>query len=79
MQAQEGAAAMVMEQPAMDTEAMTTAAVSGDALLPVLLPNVGGEVTNDGAEELRRLLPGCDVSVRTADLTIPPPVPVRKP
>src|SRR3954462_15711771 len=53
MQAQEGAAAMVMEQPAVDTEAMTTAAMSGDALLPVLLPNVGGEVANDGAEAAR--------------------------
>jgi len=53
MQAQEGAAALVMEQPAVDTEAMTTAAMSGDALLPVLLPNVGGEVANDGADAAR--------------------------
>ncbi|MDH2344675.1 MULTISPECIES: flagellar biosynthesis protein FlgN [unclassified Bradyrhizobium] len=53
MQAQEGAAALVMEQPVVDTEAMTTAAVLGDALLPVLLPNVGGEVASDGADAAR--------------------------
>ncbi len=61
MQAQEGAAALVMEQPVVDTEVMTADTVSGDALLPVLLPNVGGEVEIDGAdaaklEEMRGLL-----------------------
>ncbi|MBR0784323.1 flagellar biosynthesis protein FlgN [Bradyrhizobium iriomotense] len=53
MQAQEGAAALVMEQPVVDTEAMTFAAASPDALLPVLLPNVGGEAVIDGAEAAR--------------------------
>lgn len=53
MQAQEGAAALVMEQPVMDTEAIPTEAASGDALLPVLLPNLGGEAVIDGAEAVR--------------------------
>ncbi|MGY8634200.1 flagellar biosynthesis protein FlgN [Bradyrhizobium sp. 14AA] len=53
MQAQEGAAALVMEQPIVDTEAMTTEAAPGDALLPALLPNAGGEVVIDGADEAR--------------------------
>ncbi|SFI19710.1 flagellar biosynthesis protein FlgN [Bradyrhizobium sp. cf659] len=53
MQAQEGAAALVMEQPVVDTGAMTVEAASGDALLPVLLPNVGGEAVVDGAEAAR--------------------------
>lgn len=61
MQAHEGAAALVMEQPVVDTEAMTAEAAPGDALLPVLLPNVGGAVEIDGAdaarsEEVRGLL-----------------------
>jgi hypothetical protein len=61
MQAQEGAAALVMEQPVVDTEAMTTEAASSDALLPVLLPNAGGEaVVNtteaEKSEEVRGLL-----------------------
>ncbi|MCK1476760.1 flagellar biosynthesis protein FlgN [Bradyrhizobium sp. 197] len=53
MQAHEGAAALVMEQPVVDTEAMTTAAAPGDALLPVLLSNVGGELANEGADTAR--------------------------
>ena len=52
MQAQEGAAALVMEQPAEDTEAMTMEA-AGDALLPALLPIVGSDVVSDGAEAAR--------------------------
>lgn len=52
MQAQEGAAALVMEQPAADTEAMTTEA-AGDALLPVLLPIAGSDVVNDGGDAAR--------------------------
>ncbi|MFK4722295.1 hypothetical protein ABIE89_003395 [Bradyrhizobium niftali] len=53
MQAQEGAAALVMEQPVVDTGAMTVEATSDDALLPVLLSNVGGEAVVDGAEAAR--------------------------
>ena len=53
MQAQEGAAAVVMEQLVGDTEAMTTEAASSDALLPVLLPNVGNEAEIDGADGTR--------------------------
>lgn len=53
MQAQDGAAALVMEQPVVDTEAMTTQAADADALLPVLLPNVGGEVAPEGADAAR--------------------------
>jgi hypothetical protein len=61
MQAQEGAAAMMMEQPIVDTEAMQLEAASSDALLPVLLPNLGGEAVIDGTEaakpdEVRGLL-----------------------
>lgn len=53
MQAQEGAAAMVVEQPVVDTEAMTMEAAPGDALLPALLPNVRGSAVNDGTETAR--------------------------
>lgn len=61
MQAQEGATALVMEQPVVDTEAMPIEAGSGDALLPVLLPNVSSEAAIDGneavkSEEVRGLL-----------------------
>ena len=61
MQAQEGAAALVMEQPVVDTEAMAMEAVSSDALLPVLLTNVGGEAVIEATEaeksdEVRGLL-----------------------
>jgi hypothetical protein len=61
MQAQESTAAMVMEQPVVDIEAMTAEAAPGDALLPVLLPNVGDEVEIDStdaarSEEVRGLL-----------------------
>lgn len=61
MQAQEGAAALVMEQPVMDSEAMTTQAASGGAQLPALLPNAGGEAVVEGtegprSEEMRGLL-----------------------
>jgi hypothetical protein len=52
MQAQEGAAALVMDQPVADTEAMTTEAAA-DAQLPVLLPNPGGELAADGADAAR--------------------------
>jgi hypothetical protein len=60
MQAQEGAVTPVVEQPVRHTEA-TTEAAPGDALLPVRLPNVGGEVAPDGADiarsdEMRGLL-----------------------
>jgi hypothetical protein len=53
MQAQESAAALVMEQPVLDTAVMTTESVPGDALLPVLLTNVGGEVETDAADAAR--------------------------
>ncbi|AWO93697.1 MULTISPECIES: flagellar biosynthesis protein FlgN [Bradyrhizobium] len=53
MQAQEGAAVLVMEQPVVDAEAMTVEAASSNALLPVLLPNVGGEALVDRAEAAR--------------------------
>ncbi|MCP3372007.1 flagellar biosynthesis protein FlgN [Bradyrhizobium cajani] len=53
MQAQEGAAALVMEQPVVDTGATTTEAATGNALLPVLLPNVGGEAEIDGTDAAR--------------------------
>ncbi|WP_298242410.1 flagellar biosynthesis protein FlgN [uncultured Bradyrhizobium sp.] len=53
MQAQEGAAAMVIEQPVTDTELMMTEAVADDALLPVLLPIVGTEAVVDGADAAR--------------------------
>jgi di/tripeptidase len=61
MQARDGATALVMEQPAVDTEAMAIEAASSDALLPVLLPNVGGETAINGteaekSEEVRGLL-----------------------
>jgi di/tripeptidase len=53
MQAQEGSTALAMEQPVLDTEAMTMEAAAGDALLPVLLSNVGGEAMIDGADVAR--------------------------
>jgi len=61
MQARDGATALVMEQPAVDTEAMAIEAASSDALLPVLLPNVGGETAINSteaekSEEVRGLL-----------------------
>jgi hypothetical protein len=49
MQVEEGATAPVMEQPIVDTEAMTEAALS-DALLPVHLPNVGSDMMPDGVD-----------------------------
>ena len=52
MQAQEGAAAMVIEAVA-DIEAMTTEAAAANALLPVLLPIVGSEAVVDGADAAR--------------------------
>ncbi|BCA06691.1 hypothetical protein BDS110ZK23_11050 [Bradyrhizobium diazoefficiens] len=42
-----------MEQPVVDAEAMTVEAASSNALLPVLLPNVGGEAVVDRAEAAR--------------------------
>ncbi|PDT89753.1 flagellar biosynthesis protein FlgN [Bradyrhizobium sp. Y36] len=61
MQAQEGAAAVVIEQPVTDTELMMTEAAADDALLPVLLPIAGTEAVIDGADaaksdEVRGLL-----------------------
>jgi di/tripeptidase len=53
MQTQEGAAAMVIEQPVADIEVMTTEAAADDALLPVLLPTVGSEAVVDGADAMR--------------------------
>ena len=53
MQAQEGAAALEMEQPVVDTEAMAIEVASGDALLPVLLPNLGGEAVIGGVEAVK--------------------------
>ncbi|EJN15614.1 di-/tripeptidase [Bradyrhizobium sp. YR681] len=52
MQAQDGAAALVMEQPVVDIEATPIEAASSDALLPVLLPNPGGAVI-DGTEAVK--------------------------
>lgn len=53
MQAQDSAAAMVIEQPAADIETMTTEAAAGDALLPVLLPIIGSEAVSDGTDDAR--------------------------
>ena len=52
MQVEEGATAPVMEQPVVDTGAMTQV-TPGDALLPVLLPIVGSEVAFDGTDVAR--------------------------
>jgi len=52
MQVEEGATAPVMEQPVVDTEAMTQV-TPGDALLPVLLPIIGSEVASDGTDVAR--------------------------
>ena len=59
MQVQEGAAALVMEQPVADIEAATEAAA--DALLPALLPDPGSEVVTADtvaarSDEMRGLL-----------------------
>ncbi|RXG99944.1 flagellar biosynthesis protein FlgN [Bradyrhizobium zhanjiangense] len=51
MQVQQGAAALVMEQPVADIEATTTD--PADALLPVLLPNPGGEAVIEGTDAAR--------------------------
>ena len=53
MQAQEGAAVLVVEQPVVDAEAMTLEAAEGDAFLPALLPNLGSDVVNDGIDAAR--------------------------
>ncbi|WP_131869553.1 MULTISPECIES: flagellar biosynthesis protein FlgN [unclassified Bradyrhizobium] len=53
MQAQEGAAAMTMDQAVADSEMMTTEAAASDALLPVLLPIVGGEAVVEAADAVR--------------------------
>lgn len=53
MQSQEGAAALAMEQPVVDTGVMTTEAAAGDALLPVLLPTAGGETVIGGPDAVR--------------------------
>ena len=53
MQAQESAAALVMEQPVVDADAIAMEAASGDALLPVLLANVGGEAVIEATETER--------------------------
>ncbi|MET4386182.1 hypothetical protein ABIB73_001927 [Bradyrhizobium sp. F1.4.3] len=52
MQAEEGAMAPVMEQPVVNTGAMT-GATPGDALLPVLLPIIGSDMTSDGTDAAR--------------------------
>ena len=52
MQAQESAAAMVIEQPIADAE-VTTEAAAGEALLPMLLPIVGSEAVAGGADAAR--------------------------
>ncbi len=52
MQAQESAAAMVIEQPIADAE-VTTEAAAGEALLPMLLPIVGSEAMAGGADAAR--------------------------
>lgn len=53
MQAQDGAAAMVIEQPVADIEVITTEAAADDALLPMLLPIVGSEAVVDDTEAAR--------------------------
>ncbi|TFV78725.1 flagellar biosynthesis protein FlgN [Bradyrhizobium frederickii] len=53
MQAQDGAAAMVIEQPVADIEVIATEAAADDALLPVLLPVVSSEAVVDGANAAR--------------------------
>ncbi|MDH6256564.1 flagellar biosynthesis protein FlgN [Bradyrhizobium sp. BR13661] len=52
MQAEQGATAVVMEQPVAGIEVMTEIA-PGDAQLPALLPNVGSDVISDDAEAAR--------------------------
>lgn len=52
MQLQDGATALVMEQPVVDTELMTTETAAGDALLPALLPDVA-EAEVGGADATR--------------------------
>ncbi|MDE5442584.1 flagellar biosynthesis protein FlgN [Bradyrhizobium sp. CSA207] len=52
MQADEGAAALVMEQPEVDTEA-TVESAQGAVMLPVHLPDGGGEVAPDGTDAAR--------------------------
>lgn len=52
MQAQEGAAALVMEQPVVETEA-AVAATGGEVMLPVHLPDVGAEAGDEGADASR--------------------------
>lgn len=53
MQTQESAAAMVIGQPAADTEAMSTEPAASEALLPVLLPIAAGEAAVDGGDAVR--------------------------
>ncbi|MDF0515911.1 flagellar biosynthesis protein FlgN [Bradyrhizobium yuanmingense] len=53
MQAQEGTAAVAMDQAVADTEVMRTEAPANDALLPVLLPAGGGEARGDAADAMR--------------------------
>lgn len=52
MQAQEGAAAMAIDQAVADTGEMTAEA-AGEALLPALLPMVGNEPVVEGADAVR--------------------------
>ncbi|WP_027535950.1 hypothetical protein [Bradyrhizobium sp. WSM3983] len=52
MQVEQGATLPVMEQPVVDSTVMTEAA-PGDALLPVPLPIVGGNIPSDDAEGAR--------------------------
>jgi hypothetical protein len=52
MQAEQGATAAAMEQPVVDIKVMTEIA-PGDAQLPALLSDVGGEVISDDAAAAR--------------------------
>lgn len=52
MQVEQGATLPVMEQPVVDSTGMTVAA-QDDALLPVLLPNIGVDMPFDDAEAAR--------------------------
>ncbi|MBR1088010.1 flagellar biosynthesis protein FlgN [Bradyrhizobium manausense] len=52
MQAEQGATAVLMEQPVADIEVMTEFA-PGDVQLPVVLPNAGSELISDEAEAAR--------------------------
>jgi hypothetical protein len=52
MQADEGAAALVLEQPDVTTE-MTADAAAGAVMLPVHVPDAASEIESGGAEAVR--------------------------